>query len=60
MQQRRGPGIKERKRREKHIIVRNDDKKSGSRAQQLKDVVQANEANPLLNASRSQKTAAAA
>jgi len=41
-------------------IVVHADKKSGNHAQQLKDVIQANESNPLLTASRTQKTAAAA
>jgi len=56
----KGPGRKEQKRRERHAVVNNDGKKSGSRAQQLKDVVQADETIPLFTTSRNQKTAAAA
>lgn len=57
---RTGPGRKEEKRRRKHEVVSNDSKKSDSRAQQLKDVVMANEKSPLFTASCKRKTAAAA
>ncbi len=56
---RKGPGIKEEKRRAR-VLANNDGKRSENRAQQLKDVIQGNEINPMLNTSRNQKAAAAA